>query len=110
MEADYKTLNTIDKIEDKLVDFVNINNGIVTGDDKKFISSEEKSDNYKICITGKNIKRYLIPEFKGYLNYDRNTLMRPRNKDIFEADEKLLMQMIKYEKSVVIKLFIFLLT
>ncbi len=93
-ETDYKILNKIDEIEDKLFDFVNINNGIVTGDDKKFISSERINDNYKICVTGKNIKRYLIPEFKGYLNYDRNTLMRPRNKDIFEADEKLLMQMI----------------
>jgi len=39
-------------------------------------------------------KHIPIPEFKGFLNYDRNSLMRPRNKDIFETDEKLLMQMI----------------
>jgi type I restriction-modification system DNA methylase subunit len=91
--SEIKLLKKIENNKSKLSEFVIINNGIVTGNDKKFVISEEV-DNYKICVTGKNIERYGLSGFKGYLNYDPSKLLRSRSKDIFEAKEKLIMQMI----------------
>ncbi len=90
-------IHLISKIENgksKLVDWVNINNGLVTGNDNKFISKTKLSNKYKTCVTGKNIKRYYIPDVKGFILYDSEKLMRARNQKIFEAKEKLIMQMI----------------
>jgi hypothetical protein len=87
-------VNKIENDKSKLIEWVNINNGIVTGDDKKFISQIKNNSDYKICVTGKNIKQYYISGIKGYVLYDSDLLMRSRNQDLFEAKEKLIMQMI----------------
>jgi len=84
----------MEKIKTYLGDYVNVNNGIVTGNDKKFISNSKIDDRYKKIIRGKDIKRYSVLENKEYVLYDSNLLLRARNEEIFKADEKLLMQMI----------------
>ena len=91
--SEIELLKKMEYNKSKLSEFVTINNGIVTGNDKKFVISEKK-DNYKICVTGKNIQKYGLLGFKGYLEYDPLKLLRARSKDIFEAKEKLIMQMI----------------
>ncbi len=93
-DDDTKILNNIESNKLRLKKFVNINNGIVTGNDSKFITKEKIDNNYKICITGKNIKRYCIQNKKGYINYLPDKLLRPRKQELFEAKEKLIMQMI----------------
>ena len=91
---DRKILDKMEKIKTYLGDYVNVNNGIVTGNDKKFISNSKIDDRYKKIIRGKDIKRYSVLENKEYVLYDSNLLLRARNEEIFKADEKLLMQMI----------------
>ena len=59
-----------------------------------FISEKKQNKDYKLCITGKNIKRYIIEKYNGYVDYNPKKLMRPRNQEIFESQEKLIMQMI----------------
>ena len=44
---DRKILEKIECKSQQLENYVNINNGIVTGNDKKFLSFEKHNDNYK---------------------------------------------------------------
>jgi len=94
LSEDMRLIDKIEKDKCKLFDFVNINNGVVTGDDKHFIFEKKIDNNYKKCITGKNIKRYYVSGLKGYVNYDLKKLLRARDPKIFESKEKLIMQMI----------------
>jgi len=91
---DISLLSKIESGTTRLFELVNINNGVVTGNDKKFISSKKSKEYNKVCVTGKNIRKYYVSGIKGYLNYDREKLLRARNQEIFEAKEKLIMQMI----------------
>jgi len=91
---DIALLKKIEKGKERLFDYVNINNGIVTGNDKKYIFKSKEKERYKICITGKDIKRYGIKGHPRFLNYDRKKLMRPRDQSIFDSNEKLIMQMV----------------
>jgi type I restriction-modification system DNA methylase subunit len=87
----------LDKIELNCVDlekFVNINNGIVTGNDKLYLSYEKINYNYKKAIRGRDLKRYSHLNESEFINYEKGKLLRARDENIFLADEKLLMQMI----------------
>ncbi len=89
--------NLLHKIKDNplaLFNILNINNGIVTGDDKKYLSNNKINDKMKPITRGKDISRYshIIPT--EYLEYDKNNLLRARDENIFLSNEKLIMQMI----------------
>lgn len=91
--------NIINKIEnhkstEKLEKLLNINNGIVTGNDKKFLSKVKVNENYKVTIRGREIKKYYSDVSYNFINYSKTQLLRARNEDIFLANEKLIMQMI----------------
>ena len=50
--------NLIEKILSKAVnlkEILEINQGIITGNDKKYLSEEQKGENYKLTIRGKNV-------------------------------------------------------
>src|SRR5690606_18439570 len=81
----------IEKIEENslfLEHFVNINNGIVTGNDTKYLSSSQDDISCKKALRGKNIKRYsaLIPT--EFVRYKKEELLRSRDENIFLSDEK----------------------
>ena len=85
------------KIEEKteiLENFVNVNNGIVTGNDKKYIKKEKVNEKFKKIVRGKNIKRYNCLASDEFLEYKKEDLMRARDESIFLSEEKLIMQMI----------------
>ncbi len=87
-------INHFEKNNTKLKDLIILNNGIVTGNDKKYIIDSRINQNCRYCVTGKEIKKYgyLIP--KKFINYQSNELLRPRKQEIFITKEKLIMQMI----------------
>ena len=90
----------IKKIEDKteiLEHFVNVNNGIVTGNDKKFITKEKLDERFKKIIRGKNIKRYNSLVSEEFIEYKKENLLRARDESIFLSEEKLIMQMINID-------------
>lgn len=91
---DYQIKSIIDKFStfeclDKIID---IHQGIITGNDKKYLSDTKISMNYKLTIKGKNIQKYQTNYEKIYVNYVKDELACPRTIDIFDLKEKLLMR------------------
>lgn len=68
--------------------------GVVISKNKDEIVSDKPLENYKPFLEGKDIGKYLIKPIHQYLNYNPQLLHRARSKEIFEADEKLLVQRI----------------
>ncbi len=91
---DRKVLKKIENVKKSLGNYVNINNGIVTGNDKKYLSTHKIGNTYKKALRGKNISRYGFLKAEEYVNYEKTELLRARNEDIFKSKEKLIMQMI----------------
>lgn len=91
---DRDLLKKMSEKSERLEYFVNINNGIVTGNDKKFIKNENLDGSFKKVIRGKNIKRYNNLISDEYIDYQKGDLLRARDERIFLSKEKLLMQMI----------------
>ena len=89
--------NILNKIETKsfhLQEFVNINNGIVTGNDGLYLNKHKENEQYKKAIRGKDIKRYSYLIENEFVLYQKEKLLRARDENIFTAKEKLIMQMI----------------
>ena len=95
--SERKLLEKIEHNSEFLENFVNVNNGIVTGNDKKFLSFQKENENYKKAIRGKDLKKYSHLAVKEYVHYSKDKLLRARDEAIFLSNEKLLMQMINIE-------------
>ncbi len=81
----------------KLEEYVNVNNGIVTGNDSKYLTFNKLSELSKKAIRGKDLKRYSSLKENEYVHYVKTELLRSRDENIFLSKEKLLMQMINIE-------------
>ena len=75
----------------RLGDIVNFKQGIITGNNKKFLT-RQVSDKTKKVITGSDFNRYLLNWSNNYVVYDEKELHRPRVPEIFEVKEKLLLR------------------
>lgn len=75
---------------DKISDVAKVWRGLTTGNDKRFLSKEKLSDNYKPLITGSDISRYFMSKNEKFVNYLPKELDRPRDERIFLLDEKLI--------------------
>ena len=93
-ESDRSILVKVKNNSLSLENIVNINNGIVTGNDKKYIFREKISDIVKPIIRGKDISKYCYINPIEYIEYNKENLLRARDETIFLANEKLIMQMI----------------
>jgi type I restriction-modification system DNA methylase subunit len=91
---DRDLIKKIEKGSYDLERFVNINNGIVTGNDNKYLNKIQLNSDFKKVIRGKDIKRYSYPIEYEYVNYQKSELLRARDENIFISSEKLIMQMI----------------
>lgn len=74
-----------------LGEIVNFKQGVITGNNKKFLTTQ-KRENTKKVITGSDFNRYSLKWHGGYIIYDEQQLHRPRVPEIFEVDEKLLLR------------------
>ncbi len=68
--------------------------GIIVGDEKKYIKNSKESNKYVPILRGRNISRYNIKFNNEYLFYVPGTkiLTRGKTPDLFEKDEKILTQ------------------
>ncbi|MDR3062941.1 MAG: Eco57I restriction-modification methylase domain-containing protein, partial [Methanobrevibacter sp.] len=84
----------IDKINDNTIhlnEIIKFNQGIITGGNKKFLTYE-KSNLTKPIITGSDFNRYSLKYSGQLIIYDAVKLHRPRKKEIFEVEEKILLR------------------
>lgn len=85
----------IDKISSNTVDLetvLEINQGIITGNDSEYLSENKTSNRWKQTLRGRDIEGYRISYPKLYVYYSPDHLACPRSVDLFEADEKLVMR------------------
>jgi type I restriction-modification system DNA methylase subunit len=68
--------------------------GIIAGDEKKFISKSKENDSYKAILRGRDISRYRSNSPSEYIYYVEGTkvLTRSRKRENFECVEKILTQ------------------
>ncbi|TDM49297.1 restriction endonuclease subunit M [Macrococcoides goetzii] len=88
---DKKLIDKIYKNTAPLENIVSFKQGIITGGNSKFLISEKKMNTVKV-ITGSDFNRYNLNWKDQYLIYDIDQLHRPRTKEIFEENEKLILR------------------
>ena len=87
-----KILRKIEASSDILEKHLDINQGIITGNDKKFLSENKESKIWKQTIRGKDILKYNSTLPKLFVKYSKDELACPRTIDLFETEKKLLMR------------------
>jgi hypothetical protein len=87
-----KLIKQVEKNSITIEDVLEVNQGIITGDDKKYLSASKENFNFKQTIRGKDISAYQTNYPKLYVNYQRDKLACPRTEDLFDITEKLLMR------------------
>ena len=75
-----------------LIEVADIRDGVKTGQNSRFLSSQKHSDRYKPILSNSDIHRYSIRFADMYLDYDRDNLARPREEEIFLAPAKIIMR------------------
>jgi tRNA1(Val) A37 N6-methylase TrmN6 len=68
--------------------------GVVITKNKNEVVSNNKIEGWKPFLEGKDISSYYIKPIHSYLNYTPHLLHRSRSKEIFEVEEKILIQRI----------------
>jgi len=79
---------------DKMIlsDIVNFKQGIITGNNKSYLTSDKTEANVKKVVTGSDFNRYLLSWNQTYIKYDTTKLHRPRKPEIFENQSKILLR------------------
>ena len=72
----------------QLSNFLNIKEGIKTGNDKIFLSQEPFERNSMEILKGRDVDKYFNKP-KLFINYDTSKLSRPQKKELFQKPEKL---------------------
>jgi type I restriction-modification system DNA methylase subunit len=86
-----KIIKRVSKNSLPMKEIVNFNQGIITGGNKKYITSVA-SELTKPVITGSDFNRYVLNNSNQLIIYDTDKLHRPRKKEIFEVPERLILR------------------
>jgi type I restriction-modification system DNA methylase subunit len=70
---------------------VNFKQGIITGSNKLFLTNKKDESTEKV-ITGSDFNRYFLNYPSSYIKYLPEKLHRPRTRDVFEAEKKILLR------------------
>ena len=73
-----------------LGELVKFYQGIITGDNKKYISNEKVDDRYKKVLRGADILRYGYSFSDNYVLFDKDLLWSNTNEEIFKTRPKLI--------------------
>ncbi len=89
-KADLTLITKLRKDCMKLGDVAITYQGIITGDNKKFLSNKKETEKHKKIIRGKDIERYSL-NFGGiYVYFDKNQLWSNTDEGIFLVNEKII--------------------
>jgi hypothetical protein len=78
-----------DRIE-RLGTITKIYQGIITGDNGKYLSDKRKNSKWKPILKGKDINRYTIPAPNTFIYYVPEELWSNTNEKMFKVEEKLI--------------------
>lgn len=94
-DNEYKKLKQIENIPNKITlkNNAEFALGIVTGDNKKYLSDHKKSDNEKI-IKGADIEKFKIKSCKNYILFTPSDFQQCAPEKMYRAKEKLLYKFI----------------
>jgi type I restriction-modification system DNA methylase subunit len=87
-----KLIKRVEQNSLTIEDVLEVNQGIITGDDKKYLSVSKENSNFKQTIRGKDIAAYQTNYPNLFVHYQRDKLACPRTEDLFDVPEKLLMR------------------
>lgn len=71
---------------------IKINQGIITGDDAKYVSTQKRNNEWKQALRGRDIEAYKTNYPELYVYYSPRDLACPRTVDLFDVDEKIVMR------------------
>ena len=74
----------------RLGKIVSFYQGVITGDNNKFVSNKKVDNRYKRLLRGKDINRYSLNFNNTYLLFDKDELWSNTNEEFFLAKEKLI--------------------
>ena len=97
IDLNFSSVSLLKKLNEekfKLGDFSQINQGLRTGNNEKFLSKEKILTSHKPVVGGKDISRYFIRSYE-YVQYEPNILDAPRDESIFLSKEKLIVQEVR---------------
>jgi len=86
-----KLIKKVGKKTLPLSEILNFNQGIITGGNSKYLTLET-SDLTEKVITGSDFNRYILKPTNQLIIYDTKQLHRPRKRQIFEAEEKIILR------------------
>lgn len=94
-DEEYIVLNKIDGIEDKATLEGNsvFALGIVTGNNKKYISNQKK-DGYEMVLKGSDIYKYRVQPSNNYIDFEPESFQQVAPVKYYRAEEKLLYRFI----------------
>jgi type I restriction-modification system DNA methylase subunit len=91
-DVDRKIIQHIESKSVSLVEFVKNYVGIVTGDNKTFISETPETNKHKKILIGRNIGRYFCGQPKKYVLFDPDKLHSNTDEKIYRQKEKILIR------------------
>ncbi len=83
-------IKKIEKSTIPLGDIVQFYQGIITGDNKKFISDKKETNKHFEILRGRDINRYGLSFNNNYILFDKKLLWSNTNEKFFKASEKLI--------------------
>ncbi|WP_158730243.1 MULTISPECIES: Eco57I restriction-modification methylase domain-containing protein [unclassified Flavobacterium] len=86
-----KLIKRVTKNTIPLKEIVNFNQGIITGGNSKYLTTVKSEITEKI-LTGSDFNRYLLHDTNQLILYDTKELHRPRKREVFEVEEKILLR------------------
>jgi len=88
-------IHKLKKKKDVFSDFFEINQGLRTGNNKKYLSDTKISDDWFPAVGGKQVGRY-SPLPRGlYVYYNPRVLDAPRRRELFDSSEKIVIQEVR---------------
>lgn len=88
-------LATMDKAPQRIGDLCTVNQGLRTGNNEKYLSDKYLGNKWERSAGGAEIKRYLPIQDGLWVYYDSTVLDAPRKRQIFDRDEKIVVQEIR---------------
>jgi len=89
---DIPILDKMKKNSMHLSEFAETKQGIIVGDEKRYITNSALSSKHKKVLRGRDIGRYAVHWDNNFVYYDRKVLTRAREQRIFDCDRKILTQ------------------